>query len=233
MRGQGDWKTHYEEALRLFRGIGDSWGICETLCRLGCESFNQEDFRAAGEAQDEGIRLARQAGDNIILPVLLLLSGCRNWYQGNDRTAERLYLESLEPLQKVRYKAGIGLALYFLGQLTRKHGEDERARGYYEKGVVVSQSNGNIPVIVCCLVGLATLFSAHGQLERGARLFGALDDLAQTQFVGPRLKKRLERIDYERSVSSVRAHLGEDGFAAAFAEGQRMTLDEAVALALG
>jgi hypothetical protein len=43
----------------------------------------------------------------------------------------------------------------------------------------------------------------------------------------------VDKDDYERDVALARAQLGEEAFAAAWAEGQAMSLEEAIAYALG
>jgi hypothetical protein len=70
---------------------------------------------------------------------------------------------------------------------------------------------------------------ALGRPEHGARLVGAadraLDDLGVHRAPG-------DSPEYDRVVAALRAALGEAGCAQAVAEGARLTLDEAVALAL-
>jgi hypothetical protein len=65
--------------------------------------------------------------------------------------------------------------------------------------------------------------------RRAAQLYAAAAALRET--LGAPVAPA-DRAGYERRVAAVRACLGEEGFAAAWAEGQTMTLHEAVALAL-
>jgi len=74
-----------------------------------------------------------------------------------------------------------------------------------------------------------------GRLEawasRWAQLFGAAEGLrAVIGIVVSGLP--IERAAYEESVASVRAQLDQQTFAAAWAEGRAMTLEQAIALAL-
>jgi hypothetical protein len=68
----------------------------------------------------------------------------------------------------------------------------------------------------------------EGDSERAARLLGAAGGQA-TPFSAP--TDPASRADYERTLAAVRAGLSEEGFAAAWAEGQAMTLEQAVAYA--
>jgi len=89
---------------------------------------------------------------------------------------------------------------------------------------------GNKRELAGCLDGLAEVATSVGHLERAVRLFGAAEALRRTTGVPER---RLLRADRDRDVAAVRAALGEDPFAASWAEGQAMTLDQAIAEALG
>jgi hypothetical protein len=67
----------------------------------------------------------------------------------------------------------------------------------------------------------------RGEYRRGARLLGRGDAGTGSWWLLPD-----QRRAYEESVVATRAALGEDDFASAWAEGQQMTLEDAVELAL-
>jgi hypothetical protein len=68
-----------------------------------------------------------------------------------------------------------------------------------------------------------------GQPVRAARLFGAAEGLrARIGAIG----QPIERAVYADSVASVRTQLNQKTFAAAWAEGRAMTLEQAIAYAL-
>jgi hypothetical protein len=80
-----------------------------------------------------------------------------------------------------------------------------------------------------CLDGLAMVAAGQGQATRALRLAAAsagLSDLAM-QPVYP-----IERPELERALTPIRQALGERDATAAWAEGQAMTLEQAVAYAL-
>ncbi len=227
-----DCERYLEQALALFRELEDHWGICQTLSRLAQKLFQRGDFTHAAELQEEGIRLARQAGAKSVLCWSALLSACRNWYQGNtDLRTESMYLESLALFRELRYKYGILLALCHLGKFARLRGDDERARALFEQSLTLAQQVGQKSYMTVSLIGLAEIFERSDDPQRGAQIIGAVSDIIQTWMYGPSLGAQEDRRDYERTLAAARAQLGESAFAAAFAEGQRMTLDEAVAYA--
>jgi hypothetical protein len=77
---------------------------------------------------------------------------------------------------------------------------------------------------------LAWVAVAHGQPRRAAHLGGAAEALRET--MGVPLHPP-ERASHDQAVQAMRAALGDAAFAGAWAEGHALSLDEAVALALG
>jgi hypothetical protein len=77
---------------------------------------------------------------------------------------------------------------------------------------------------------LVNVVAAAGHGEQAARLFGTATALREA-IGAPR--PSVERTLTEQEVATARQALGEEAWAAAFAAGQAMTLDEAIAQALG
>ena len=104
------------------------------------------------------------------------------------------------------------------------------------KGAVVIASATGVPRriyegIARCLVGIGGVASAVRQAERAARLLSAaetlLDSIGLSLAAWPEL-----RADFDRYVTVARAQLSEEAFAAAWAEGCVLSLDQMVAEAL-
>jgi hypothetical protein len=85
--------------------------------------------------------------------------------------------------------------------------------------------------IAWCLVGLGGVAGAVGQAERAARLLSAAETLFDT--IGLSLALGLDvRADYDRFVAAAHVQLDEATFAAAWAVGVAMSLEQAIADAL-
>src|SRR5690606_24848191 len=85
---------------------------------------------------------------------------------------------------------------------------------------------------ISCLFNLAKIFLAEHDVERAAKLLGTVStrvDLLGTCYMLPGMDYDL---DFENDRAAVQAQLDDTTFAAAFAEGQAMTIDRAIALAL-
>jgi len=83
--------------------------------------------------------------------------------------------------------------------------------------------------IAAFLEGRASVASAQGQPELAVQLFAAAAALRDA-FGAPR--SPADRAEYERQVAATGAQLGHQAFAASWAAGRAMSLDEAVACAL-
>ena len=80
------------------------------------------------------------------------------------------------------------------------------------------------------LEALAILAVAQNEMDQAARLFG----MAETLLPAIRFEMfAVERDEHDWAVATTRAELGEEAFMAAWEEGKKMTLAEAVAYALG
>ena len=109
--------------------------------------------------------------------------------------------------------------------MARAQGDHERAIALHLESLVLARETGQQREIAEYLGGLAGLATEQGQPERAARLFGAAEALRQS--IGAPLPPT-EWAAYERDVAVARARLGEDAFAAAWAEGWAMPLEQAV-----
>ena len=228
-------QAYSEEALRLFRALDDQWGICETLLRLGMTLSDSGDFAGADDVWNEGIRLARQAGDKSVLAYTLCASAHAQTYTDKmSQRSENYFRESLELFRELRYKDGMSWSLVGLGLIARAHGTDEYAKAFFAQSLKLVRETHNPWWATYSLINLAAMVYAAGELERGTQLYGAVSNLVKMLFVSSdSILDKADLESYERSLAAARVQLGDGAFAAAFAEGQRMTLDEAITDALG
>ena len=139
----------------------------------------------------------------------------------------------LEESAAISRKAGddwaLSLPLRNLAVAAFKQGDYGRAAALLEESLVVLRRLGEKQFITRSLDYLAAVASMRGAYTRAARLFGAGEALRGA--VGASVLP-FYRADYERGVAAARAGLDEQSFAAAWARGRSMTLDEAVGYAL-
>ena len=108
-------------------------------------------------------------------------------------------------------------------------GNHAESAALWREDLVVSSEIGHRWITLRALAELAGAACLAGAHERAARLFGA----AASPPRGERLREMPRwRAINERDASAARASLGDEAFAAAWAEGRAMTLEQAVAYAL-
>jgi non-specific serine/threonine protein kinase len=83
--------------------------------------------------------------------------------------------------------------------------------------------------IASVITELGYVADAQRQPARAAQLLGAAEALRSVMGIS---LSNAERIDYDRRVSALCTYLGEETFSTAWAMGQAMTLEQAIAYAL-
>jgi hypothetical protein len=107
--------------------------------------------------------------------------------------------------------------------------EYEAARVLFAESLAIRQALGKQREAAKDLEWLAAVATAQGQSLRAARLLGAAESMREASRA---LLPPARRTEYEREVAAVRAALGEEAFAAAWAEGRAMSPEQAVQYAL-
>ncbi|MDQ5830451.1 MAG: tetratricopeptide repeat protein, partial [Actinomycetota bacterium] len=154
--------------------------------------------------------------------------------RGDIERARTLLEESLAFLRRQTYPLRIGNALANtlarLGSIEYEMGRDARASKLYAESLELMRRFGFRSAAVDCLEGLARVAAMQGRPERAARLLGA--SAALRDEMGAPLAPT-SRADHDHAANAARAALGEDAFAAAWAVGHAMSLEEAITDALG
>jgi DNA-binding CsgD family transcriptional regulator len=110
-------------------------------------------------------------------------------------------------------------------------GDRERAASPFEEALRLLQGRGDKVGIAYSLLGLAGVAVSRGLPARAARLWGAAEALREAD--GLPLSPLVRSLsDYEDDLADARAGLDERSFAAAWAEGRAMTLEQATEYAL-
>jgi predicted ATPase/transcriptional regulator with XRE-family HTH domain len=221
--------ARFEESLALCRAIEFPFGIANNLWALGNIALLQSDLAKATALFEEGLALQRGQGNQHGIGHMLNALGRAAQQQGNYQQAQALYEESLALYRELGNNPIISWILIELGGVAQAQGEYGRAKTLYRESLLLSQKVGLKLNIAESMIGLAGVAGQLRQGEQAARLFGTAERLLDS--LGTQLDP-LIRTAYEQNVAAVRAQLKEEAFAAAWAQGQAMTLEQAVADAL-
>lgn len=149
-------------------------------------------------------------------------------WQG-DYAAARPYLEqSLAAFRANGERLNTVPVLAHLGWLAQREGIVEQAAAWFRACLAASQEIGYTSGVAAALDDLAGVVALQGELTRAARMLGTAavvqGDREQTELVLAALA--------QQTAAAVRAGLGEEAFAAAWAAGRALSLEQAVAEAL-
>jgi tetratricopeptide (TPR) repeat protein len=223
-----------EESLVLWRELDDTWGTAASLFVAGVVAEGQSDYARAATLLEEGLALREHARhplrDPWLLGYLLVNLGDVVRVQGDPLRAEALCQEGLSLRRAVGDTRGVAGCLWILGWLLQERGEYEQAIALYAESISLYLSVGATWAVRYMLNGLAGVARARGQEVRAVRIFGAAEALHVA--LGGRFHYPDRLAAKERDVAALRAALGDEAFAAAWAAGQALPLDQAITEAL-
>jgi predicted ATPase/class 3 adenylate cyclase len=219
-----------EESLALCREQGLKSDGAWVLVSLGIVADKQRQPERAAELYAEGLAVFRELNVKRGTSMALGNLGYLALDQGDYERAAALLAESLAVCREIGDRWVIPRLLRSLGTAALAQGDDPRAAAAFAEGLTLSQSLEDKHCIAASLEQLARIASRAGQPERAARLFGVGEIMREVS--GIPLDTQI-RSDYDRAVAAVRAQLDDATFAAAWAAGRAMSLEAAIAAALG
>jgi predicted ATPase/DNA-binding SARP family transcriptional activator/tetratricopeptide (TPR) repeat protein len=218
--------AHSQEALALYRELGDRRGIVTTLHQLGDVTREQGDCAQAIALFEECQILYRELNDLAGIAGVFGGLGDVLLNQADATGAAACYQQAVTLFRELKHQ-DLYLALCGLGRALQEQGDDVGALALLVESLTFSGGLREKYGSGICLAAMAGVWVARGQPVRAARLFGASQALRGTNAapIGA-------VVYYTRDVASVRAQLDEATFAGAWAEGEALTLEQAVAEAL-
>jgi predicted ATPase len=164
------------DALELFREVGDSRNVGESLNALGWSAERQGDSEAALRYFEECYRvLAPVSGEPMGVMTTIHMA---RWLvsSGDLDEARRLYAEALRSFELLGLDDGRVSVLLHLGEIDEESGDLGSARRYYDECRSISRRIENSRVLASALVALAHLDAGAGQGANAARGYAeALD----------------------------------------------------------
>jgi tetratricopeptide (TPR) repeat protein len=199
--------------------------MAAALNNLGIVAIDRGDFVQAATLLDEALTLRRAIGDKRGIASSLENLGMVMRSRGDDDRAVALYHESLALFQEIGDNTSQAILLINLGDALRKQGDHASAVTLYHESLALHGAAQTFGV-ASCLEGLAAIAGALGAPQRAARLWGAAAALRDA--LGTPLPPA-DRPDHDGAVAAARTAMGEAAFAAAWAQGQEMSLEQTIA----
>jgi predicted ATPase/class 3 adenylate cyclase/DNA-binding CsgD family transcriptional regulator len=175
----------HQQALALYREVGDMQGIAFALNNLGIQAQYQGDYERARAFLEESLALYREQGDQWGIAIVLGNLGLGEASQGDYERAKALFEENLAISRELKAKADIALALHNLGDIARYRGDHQRAMVYLEECLFVCEELGDKRLTSMTLNILGLVARWQGDFARSAALH--TESLALSRELGEKL----------------------------------------------
>ena len=230
---QGDYpaaRALVEEALATARRAGDRGVLVHTLATLGSVMRTQGEYAIARPALEECLTLAREAGLLVLTAQALLHLGLLTWEADRDADAAwSLFEQSVALYRDMDKPRSVGIVLVSMGRVARVRGDTATTRALVAEAFALHSQVGDVGFVPQMLHVLAALDSDAGQVERAVRI--AATAVTWQESIGSRTWPAILR-ERDAWLGPARPALGDEVFARAWAEGQAMTREQAIAYAL-
>ncbi len=222
-------RRYFEEGLRIARQLNRQEGVAYALHGEASLEFMAGDYtRAIGLAQ-EALASFRTLDFRRSVPLALLLIGEAALLAGDRDLARQHAQAALAYYVELTIPWGIAAAHQLLGQVERGCGQVAAATAWLTTSLELSWRMRDSKLTATNLAALGGVALAQQEFARAGTLLAAAYQL----FDGlPRFLAPGYRDAYASMVAATRAALGDEEFAARWAAGQALPLEQAVALGL-
>ncbi|MBV9279668.1 MAG: tetratricopeptide repeat protein, partial [Chloroflexi bacterium] len=200
------------------------------LNNLGIIAYYMDDYAAARDLDQQSLAAFRHIGDSFSVSQSLNNLAGVEAAMGDYPTARRLLAESVDIQRQLGDKGCLALALNSLADVLLDEGEHPAAAPLLVESLTINVELGERPAIAYLLDDFAAVAAARGQPERALRLAGAAS--AAHDAMGSQLPAG-ERARFDRLQAPAWQALDKPAAAVAWEAGRAMTLEQAVAYALG
>jgi DNA-binding CsgD family transcriptional regulator len=225
MRGDYQFaQSTLEQALEIFKRLGDRQGVARTLNRLGLAVWFRGDVERFRVLVDESLAVFRELEDLEGIGLSLMHVGTVALAHDDPASAPPPIEESLAICRELGDRRTIAKGAYFLGDAASGLGDHGSARALYEESLSLSIELGDRWMSASSIEGLARTAAATGQPEAAANLLGATDAIRES--IGAPRPAYWQTL-HERLVPELRARLPDDAFETARVAGRKLTPDQA------
>lgn len=227
---QGDWdsaRKYYEEALSLAEEAHNRSFISCYLGNLGDLAIGLGDFDQAISLLNRARNLVEDTPDDKFMPSIMTNLGDIARFQGNFDQALKFYKINLSFSSAYGDKA---LSYCGLSFIECNHGQISEARNNLRSALQFSKDDGSWAYFAPIVIPYVAYFASDQQeIRQSASLFGWVDGWNKTK---GRVQPPIYQAEFDRYLAQAREGLSESEFNAAWVEGQSMSQEQVIALAM-
>ncbi len=215
------------EALEVARAAGNAWNEGYALGTQGTLAAVNGQLREAGRLGEAALAVMRGIDQQWGVARTLLGLGALAQLRGDPAGALDCYREALPVLREIDSRPDIARCLAGIARIALGQGDLGTAREHLAESLRLSRLTGSRIGVARGLEAFAALAGREGEAALAVQLTGAASALRAAAGRPPLAQRRIQRrLDAARS-------LGEDAVAGLWRQGEELTAEAAVALALG
>ena len=225
---QGDTESAMDAAeLAVETAAGESWILAMALLLLGSVELERGSTDAARRRFEEALALVEGDVDaGVWAPPILMNLGLLAAIQGDVVEARRWYEATLAALPADAVTFIRPMVLGNLASIAWNEGDRSRAAVLQREALPLRRALWDVLALANSLANGAEFAAVGGRPEVAARLLGAAEAL---RLRGGVTIDPFNLDDPDALIARVREQLGEPAFAAAWAQGESLPLDQAIA----
>jgi len=212
-------RRYAEAALAIYQSVGHKEGLAQALRILSSIAVVDGDLNRAEVLCMESLTLFRELDNRAWEAITLITLGHIILATGDRDRAFELFIECRRICQEVGHQRQLLWVLNTLGRMACDRGDVDEGHRLFVESLTLCQTLAERFFATQVLTNVSSTLAIRGQAARAAKVYAATDMLRAGM-----------GIDRERDpwVASIREALGEEAFSEAWAEGERMTPEQAI-----
>ena len=222
-------RHYFEHALTLAQQEDGAPEIAGAMTGLGRVALEEERYDEAIAWLEHSLRIGQELKLSPEFDLTYTYLGWAAFFVGDYQRAEEVLREGLERARRAGDRDGEARVTWSLAEVALEKGDLASARHLLDESLRIDADLGYKHGVAMIFDGLADLAAFKGQHLTAMRLSGASAALQkETATVAP----AGFQLRHERRIAIATNALGEDAAASAFAEGERMAMSAAIAIAI-
>ena len=222
----------FEQALALFRRLGDKRSVAIVTGYLGHLAALRGDYGKAGKLLTESLASPQELGDDVSIALMYNFLGQVRLSGGDNDAAARLLSQGLDAARRVPDRFPLLISLYDLARSSQAREDLAGAAGFLREGLSVASDAGDESSVGYYLQRLASVARQRDDPGRAVRLLAAADALLQAAGTGWLLAYAATAPSDDDTLPGLRSQMGDATFQQAWAQGAAMGRQRAVEYAL-
>ncbi len=220
-----------DEVVTIARESGDPLAVSVSYGMAGLNMLLKgQDSTTANEYVSKGLALIKDTPHHFWQTMMLFGLGMTARFQGRFDEARERFSSLLITFHEMGDQHRANMIHSECAHMERIEGHHEKAEAMYRDTILEWKRLGHRAAVANQLECFAFLAKVNEQPERAIKLLGAAEKLREIIKID---MSELERVEYDREVADLKTNMEDKLFAALWAEGKSMTMEQAIQLALG